>query len=231
MDAQDEMIDILVETYPGNIKHTFGGIAVNGCMHMNDQYGQDGDEITDTWTIFGDPSLMVRTNTPVPLAVTHDLEIDVNSNTFTVGCTQNQSLVCLSHNNQIVSSGWSLLGNAHLNVSGLTLGDTLDLVVTAYNAIPYFANVVVTNTTTGIGKASSKPFALYPNPAKGNLNISLPYGIGIVSINILNSDGQLVLSEKTTGGKIDISSLSTGIYSVKISNESGYIGVEKLLVQ
>ncbi|HLG02453.1 MAG TPA: C25 family cysteine peptidase, partial [Bacteroidia bacterium] len=54
MEGQDEMNAILAETVSGNIRRTFGGIAMNGCMKMNDSYGSAGDEMTDTWTIFGD---------------------------------------------------------------------------------------------------------------------------------------------------------------------------------
>ncbi|MBE0640536.1 MAG: agmatine deiminase, partial [Bacteroidales bacterium] len=64
MEGQDEMVDILVESYVNNIKRTFGGLSMNGCMKMNDTYGSGGDEMTDTWNLFGDPSLMVRTDTP-----------------------------------------------------------------------------------------------------------------------------------------------------------------------
>ncbi|HOW32405.1 MAG TPA: C25 family cysteine peptidase, partial [Bacteroidales bacterium] len=56
MEGEDEMNNILVETYPDNIKRTFGGLSINGCYKMNDSYGGDGSDMTDTWTIFGDPS-------------------------------------------------------------------------------------------------------------------------------------------------------------------------------
>ena len=63
MEGEDEMVNVLTENASGNIKHTFGGIVMSGCMKMNDSYGSGGDEMTDTWTVFGDPSLMVRTDT------------------------------------------------------------------------------------------------------------------------------------------------------------------------
>ena len=56
MEGQDAINDILSEAYVNNIKRTFGGITMNGCMEMNDAYGLAGVEMTDTWTIFGDPS-------------------------------------------------------------------------------------------------------------------------------------------------------------------------------
>ena len=72
MDAQDEMVALLTDSYANNIKRTFGGISFNGCMHMNDEYGSTGEAMTDTWNCFGDPSLKLRTNTPQPIAAQHE---------------------------------------------------------------------------------------------------------------------------------------------------------------
>ncbi|HOG20166.1 MAG TPA: C25 family cysteine peptidase, partial [Salinivirgaceae bacterium] len=72
MAGQDEMIDLLVKSYQNNKKYTYGGIVVNGCMFMNDKYGSGGASMTETWTIFGDPTVMVRTNTPQTLEVSHN---------------------------------------------------------------------------------------------------------------------------------------------------------------
>ncbi|MFO7793134.1 MAG: C25 family cysteine peptidase, partial [Candidatus Saliniplasma sp.] len=59
MSAQDEMMHLYTETYDNNVKITTAGIAFNGCMHMNDQYGSSGYYETATWTIFGDPSAVI----------------------------------------------------------------------------------------------------------------------------------------------------------------------------
>ena len=138
-------------------------------MHMNDQYGTAGDEMTDTWTIFGDPSLMVRTNTPVPLVVSHATTIDVSATACQVSCATSGALVCLSHQNEIVAAGFNIAGNTSLNITGIHIGDTLDLTVTAYNSIPYISQIVVTSATA-ISKVNSKPYLIYPNPASGSLN-------------------------------------------------------------
>jgi len=57
MCAQDEMNDLLVA---GNYIN-YGGMFVNGMFQMIDEYGTDGENMTDTWTVFGDPSLQMRT--------------------------------------------------------------------------------------------------------------------------------------------------------------------------
>lgn len=59
MYGQDEMDSILTESFASNIKRTFGGITFNGLIRMNDRYGNAGMQMTDTWTVFGDPSLKV----------------------------------------------------------------------------------------------------------------------------------------------------------------------------
>ncbi len=57
MCAQDEMNDLLVAgTYIN-----YGGMFVNGMFQMIDEYGSDGENMADTWTVFGDPSLQMRT--------------------------------------------------------------------------------------------------------------------------------------------------------------------------
>jgi PKD repeat protein len=57
MTAQDEMVDILVS---GN-KRTFAGVFVNGMFQMLDEHGTSGQNMADTWTCFGDPSVQLRT--------------------------------------------------------------------------------------------------------------------------------------------------------------------------
>jgi hypothetical protein len=242
MDAQDEMVDLLVDLYPGNVKHTFGGLSVNGCMHMNDQYGTAGDEMTDTWTIFGDPSLIVRTNTPFPLAVSHASTIDEMATTFLVNCTQNEAQVCLSLHNQIVSVSWSLAGSAILTTSGLHAGDTLDVVVTAYNAIPYFGHVIVMPaSTTGISSLSGQFLSLYPNPGNGKISFQLKENSKEVSVRVINAIGQTACIKHCSLPQnvdlpdgvfhLDLSSLSPGNYSMLIYNEVKIFGVEKLLIR
>lgn len=57
MDAEDEMADILVS----GTRRTFGGVFVNGLFKMIDLNGSGGEDMADTWTCFGDPSVQLRT--------------------------------------------------------------------------------------------------------------------------------------------------------------------------
>ena len=70
MAGQDEMNAILAESYSNNTKRTFGGLSFNGMNQMNDDYGSQGYSETFYWTLFGDPSVVVRTDTPLKWKLT-----------------------------------------------------------------------------------------------------------------------------------------------------------------
>jgi hypothetical protein len=141
MRGQDEMVDILVESYPANIRRTFGGICMNGCMNMNDVYGSDGADMTDTWTIFGDPSLMVRTAAPATMVVSHVDDLPVGSSQLTVYCDQEEARVAVSKDYQVLATGIISSGSIILNFDPITYGDILTVAVSAFNCIPSIDSV------------------------------------------------------------------------------------------
>lgn len=143
MHAQDEMVDILVETYANNIKRTFGGISMNGCMAMNDAYGYQGDEMTDTWTLFGDPSIMVRTDTSKTLNVNYTPALFIGDTALTVNVPVTGARVALSVNNQLLDVEYVQNGSATLNFPAFSNPDTLTLAVVAYNHDIHFGEVSV----------------------------------------------------------------------------------------
>ncbi len=143
MRGQDEMIDVLIGADENNVKRTFGGLTMNGCMGMNDAYGSQGDEMTDTWTIFGDPSLMVRTAVPVDLTVTHPEILFLGTSSLTITCNADDGLAALSMDGELIGSAFIEDGTATIEFDELMNIVTLDLVVTAFNFRPYIATIDV----------------------------------------------------------------------------------------
>ena len=233
MDAQDEMVDILVETYSNNIKRTFGGLSMNGCMKMNDDYNSQGATMTDTWNIFGDPSLMVRTDTPKAIIVTHNPNILLNATQFQINCNEDGALAALTINNQIIATEIVSGGLANFSFNSLANIDTIKLVVTAYNKIPYVADIPIF--------ISSGPFITFKskgiNDLSGNNNSMADYGetiqldvllenIGIspasgVSAVLSSNDPFITITDSTASwGNIADSATSnqTNAFSLIISN-------------
>jgi gingipain R len=144
MAGQDAMTDILAESYPDNIKRTFAGISINGCMEMIDAYGTDGANMADTWTVFGDPSIMVRTKNPDTLTVTHATALPVGDTTLLITCNENGSRATLLLHDTILATG--LINNDTVMLSFPALlnpDDTVLLTVSSFNAIPYQSNIYI----------------------------------------------------------------------------------------
>lgn len=183
MEGQDEMVDVLVESYAGNIKRTFGGLSMSGCMKMNDTYGTDGNNMTDTWTLFGDPSLMVRTDTPKTLIVTHASTVLIGSTQLLVNCNKNGAFVTVTLNDVIIGTGIVSGGSATINFSALTAVDSLWVTATEYNYFPYQGEVPIV--------PASGPYINYAshsiNDAAGNNNGQADYGESmLLSISVEN---------------------------------------------
>ncbi len=223
MDAQDEMVDLLVETYPSNIQRTFGGLSVNGCMHMNDQYGSAGAEMTDTWTCFGDPSLQVRTAQPLMLAVTHPAQIDDMTLNITASVSIDSAWVCLTLHDSIVSTALSLGGQVNLLFNHFQDGDTLLLTATAYNAIPYQGQIPVVAMNTGLVGVSIETLELFPNPATDRLTIRS--ASNWQSLRLIDVTGREVRTLENSGTSrqisLDVSALTSGFYSVVVMTDAG----------
>lgn len=144
MEGQDEMVDILVETYSSNIKRTFSGLSINGCFKMNDTYGSGGYDMTDTWVVFGDPTIFVRTDNPAAMTVTHDPTLFVGSTSLSVSCNVDGARATASMNGEILATGIVSGGNIVLTFPALpNPTDTVRLVVTAYNYVPYIADIQI----------------------------------------------------------------------------------------
>ena len=141
MKGQDEMVDILRESVAGNIKRTFGGLSVNGIFKMNDDYSDY--DMTDTWHIFGDPSLMVRTTNPISMTVSHVSTLPIGSTQLVVNCNANGALACLTINHQIIGTGTIVAGNTTITFPSLTSIDTILVTVTNFNYIPYQGEVAI----------------------------------------------------------------------------------------
>jgi len=109
----------------------------------------------------------------------------------------------------------------------LVLGNTFSNTASIY--FDYNFPIVTNTATTTIAALSTQDFefknyfSLYPNPVSNILNITSKETIEISSINIYNTLGQLVLvipnAQETK--TVDVSSLTSGNYFIKINSDKG----------
>jgi hypothetical protein len=130
-------------------KNTFGGCCFNGACYMIDQYGgtaTEGVEMAQTWCIFGDASVQVRSNTPQAMTVNHPASINIGATTFSVNVPGvANALVGLYIDTLLVGHGYTDgAGNVTVTLNPApSLPGTMYITVTAYNRIPYLGSVPI----------------------------------------------------------------------------------------
>lgn len=139
MCAQDAMIDMLTGTTPYDQKFTFGGMFFNGIIHMRDVYNNNSAlEVSRTWILFGDPTLLMRTAVPEQLEVTHNAILPVGVPSVTFSSPVENAKIIVTHNNEVVATGRITGGEYTLNFNDTYLPtDTLKVLATATNYLPY----------------------------------------------------------------------------------------------
>jgi gingipain R len=142
MDAQDEAVDLLC----AESKTTFGGICFNGSCKMIDINGSSGATEFNAWHIFGDPSVLLRTDTPVAMDVTHPGNIAPGAPDFAVTVVGVSGALCaLSYNGTLFGAAYTDgSGLATIPVEGtLPDGENIKLTITAFNKLTYTADILV----------------------------------------------------------------------------------------
>lgn len=141
MSGQDEINELLTSE---NLS-TIGGLYYSGSCDMMDDYGSDGIDMFNTWHIFGDASLQVRTNIPQTMNINHSGVLLAGSSSYLVNTGVADALTSVTYNNQILGSGYTNSeGNIILNLNDLPSTPTeLTLTVTAFNKVTFVEPITV----------------------------------------------------------------------------------------
>jgi uncharacterized repeat protein (TIGR01451 family) len=114
----------------------------------------------------------------------------------------------------------------------LVLGDTFSNTASIY--FDYNFPIITNTATTAVALLANQDFSfedyfkIYPNPVNHVLNIDMKQAIEVTSINIYNTLGQIVLIIPNAQQKksVDVSSLKTGNYVLKINSDKGTSNVK-----
>ena len=135
MTGQDEMVDVLCEWRSADqYHHTLAGASLNGNMKILDLYPNDQGVTHNTWILFGDPSLLMRTDNPTELHVVCQPEaIFLGQTELQLTADADYALATLSCNGHILCTTPIVNGEATLRFESPTEVGTAQLVVTGYN--------------------------------------------------------------------------------------------------
>jgi hypothetical protein len=146
MYGQDEMVDILCEWRSvDQFNHTLGGSSINGNMNVIDMSGSQGYDTHDTWILFGDPSLMMRTDNPVSMNLTvqpgvlmlgmSELEITAEDTPF--------GIATLMMDGEVIASEYIQDGGCTLSFAPMSNVGVATLTVMGYNKTTVVTNIEV----------------------------------------------------------------------------------------
>jgi gingipain R len=234
MEAQDEFNAVLRGDRKYPIKHSFAGMLVNGFNSMMDKYNIpgtsdsiSGDQMTDTWQIFGDPTLVVRTADSGNIYCGFSGNIPMHATTYSVNCNRENADLCLYHNGEILATAKCIAGVANFVFpQGVhdSLGTVL-LTATKYDYTPQFVNLIIANYPTTIDNSTLQSYAsVYPNPSSNVLFVET--AIEFQQLELLNAIGEVVYrnnAKETKTQQVNVSSLPSGVYVLKIQTKQGII--------
>jgi hypothetical protein len=135
MYGQDEMVDILTEWRgAGQYNHTLGGTSLNGSMYIMDKEPNDSYQTFNTWLLFGDPSLIMRTAVPTAMNVSMNPGVlMIGMSSLEISADADYAIATLSNSEGIIASGKIVDGTATLEFAPLNAVETLTLTVVGFN--------------------------------------------------------------------------------------------------
>ena len=212
MYGQDEMIAILSE-WRGNYNHTLGGASLNGNMYILDMSPEDRGNTHNTWLLFGDPSMILRTQAPEKMDVyCSSSYLMVGMTNYTVNADVDFGIATLSKDGEVVASSYIRKGRANLTFPEITEEGMMKLMVVAYNKVTEIIDVEV--------KTPTDAFIIFNDYDLNETDGQLDYGETInLDLSIKNigvsaaSDVEVELIPKSdyvtvTEGKTTLSSLA-----------------------
>jgi hypothetical protein len=241
MDAQDEFNRMLTENIAGATRRSFGAISTSGTMFMLDLGPSNSQrlETARTWTIFGDPSIMVRTDDPLSMNVSHLHYVANGTDNLLVNCNIEGAFVTLTINYEIIGTGVISGGSANINFAPLMVGDTVLVTVTAFNTIPYEGTVLVelptipwdmqaASITDLEGSYSCSGIPVTPKAVIRNMGINtvtsctIHYQLNSNPEQSIQWTGSLAsLESDTVSLPSHLLSVGTHTYSYRVSNPNG----------
>ena len=156
MRGQDYINDLLIGGYDYALfagqngittdvqKTTYGAMCFNGSILMTVEEYSGGQSMLETWHVFGDASLQVRTDTPANAVLSNDvilMGVDFNTTITTGGSPVVGALVSLYQNGDVYTGITDDSGSVTI-VQNLIAGDA-QLIVTSFNINTIFDDVTV----------------------------------------------------------------------------------------
>ncbi len=216
MYGQDEMVDILTEwRSTDKFCHTFGGASLNGNMYVLDAAPSDNGDTHNTWILFGDPSLMVRTDNPV------SMNVSCSPSTLMLGMSEMQisaqntafGIATLMMNDEVICSSNIVNGECTMHFNPLNEVGTATLTVLGYNKVTEIMSIEIL--------PAEGPFITVDNstPNFAPVNVETNLSISFKNVGVDPTDGTTTVTLSCQNNGITILN-ETATFDVLNANET-----------
>ena len=206
MYGQDEMNRILTGWKESDqFNHTLGSASLNGNMFILDAVPSDQGETHNTWLLFGDPSLMVRTdvpssmnlsiNPPILMIGASELEVSTTNTDF--------GIATLMKDGEVLASGEIHNGICTLAFAPVSDVGTATLTVMGYNKVTEVVEVMINPAEGAYISASDLTPTFAPVNQETSMsltfkNVGVDPTSGITTVSLSSDDSRLTILNGTS---------------------------------
>lgn len=190
MEGMIESVELLVSN---NTYNSLGSIIYNGTLKVI----EGGNHKWQQMHLFGDPSLLVYTQKPTPLTVSHPATVNTGEQTVTVS-SEDSARVCLYSKEQDIHEYTSIINNSAQFKINVTTMDTILVTGTKRNRIPYLGHIIVDPTDNNLTQSNNNNKDLVQLNVTNN-NIHFLYNGKLpsdIQLSIFSIAGKLVYSKQ-----------------------------------
>lgn len=208
MQTQDEIAQIIASK--DSTRTSVGAIFYNAQMSMLEHYPTVyGEEVMQTWILFGDPTLSVRTKLIDEIKIQTDHFISASTDQLSINININNANVTLTQNNQVIAKTISSNGKANFQSLNLSV-DPITIVATKPNHKTAIQTIKVVDTN------SERPFVVFPNPT--NEYIRIVSAEKVLKATLVDVKGNIILTDELINSEqiINLKTLSAGIYILQL---------------
>jgi gingipain R len=238
METQDEMTEIIAESYSNNKKISLGGIFYNAQYSMLEDYNAstNAKEVMQTWVMFGDPSTLFRNKVTQDLTASHVAHVELGETSVNITCNVEGAKIAITRpGGAIIGTGLVTGGIATINFPALAINTPLIVIGTKQNYKPYQGSITVADgEPAGVSVNEANIVNVYPNPSTDFVNVAWN-GVAPQTIQVMDLSGKVVynLSQNQLSGTLVVIptiDLSSGIYLLNVTRDNN-INTVKLTVK
>ena len=224
--TQDEIINSITSSDTENTVYSIGELFYESQIKMLNKYNSLGNGVMQTWILFGDPSVDLKTKTPQDLDISY--EYNSQTNELNVNSKTDKVLLGISKNDQYLSSMLLKLGLNKITIETSNKYALLTFTKPNFKTVQFDLNLSKKDTIE-----TSNEIIIFPNPISSENTYFKIKGLNsynsILLVDVLGKTYDVNIQNDQNDIKIEIQDLSSGIYFLKINDLNNQVITKRII--